>query len=75
MQELGPRFTLKMKWMQKGLWQPQKGEMEWQLKVIISLFGKATHTKGGKSRSLIYMSTHSRRWKRVDDDSFYKEGE
>lgn len=31
LQEIGPRFTLKLKWMQKGLWEPGSGEKEFEL--------------------------------------------
>ncbi|EPZ32707.1 Brix-domain-containing protein [Rozella allomycis CSF55] len=29
LQEIGPRFTLKLKWLQKGLFNPKSGEYEW----------------------------------------------
>jgi ribosome production factor 1 len=32
LQELGPRFTLKMKWLQEGAFDPDFGEYEWILK-------------------------------------------
>ncbi|ORX89185.1 Brix-domain-containing protein, partial [Basidiobolus meristosporus CBS 931.73] len=32
LQELGPRFTLKLKWLQKGLFDPKNGEYEWIFK-------------------------------------------
>lgn len=35
--ELGPRFTLRLKWLQKGTFNPTEGEYEWVLKVIFNL--------------------------------------
>lgn len=32
MQELGPRFTLKMKWLQRGTFDRQNGDYEWKFK-------------------------------------------
>ncbi|KAI9101161.1 anticodon-binding protein [Phlyctochytrium arcticum] len=32
LQEIGPRFTLKLKWLQKGLFDPKYGEYEWMHK-------------------------------------------
>lgn len=32
LQELGPRFTLKLKWVQRGLFDPENGEYEWKFK-------------------------------------------
>ncbi|KAJ9079791.1 Ribosome production factor 1 [Entomophthora muscae] len=32
LQELGPRFTLKLKWLQRGLYDPNNGEYEWKHK-------------------------------------------
>ncbi|KAJ2285595.1 Ribosome production factor 1, partial [Coemansia sp. RSA 2706] len=32
LQEIGPRFTLKLRWLQKGLYDPQNGEYEWVYK-------------------------------------------
>ena len=29
LQELGPRFTLRMKWLMNGAYDPQYGEYEW----------------------------------------------
>lgn len=29
LQELGPRFTLKMKWLMEGVFDPEGGEYEW----------------------------------------------
>ncbi|KAJ1670215.1 Ribosome production factor 1 [Spiromyces aspiralis] len=29
LQEIGPRFTLKLRWLQKGTYDPQNGEFEW----------------------------------------------
>ncbi|OZC11202.1 hypothetical protein X798_01618 [Onchocerca flexuosa] len=36
--ELGPRFTLRLKWLQKGTFNSRYGEYEWVLKVVFSLF-------------------------------------
>jgi hypothetical protein len=35
LQELGPRFTLKMKWLQKGTFSTKDGDYEWIFKVIV----------------------------------------
>jgi ribosome production factor 1 len=40
LQELGPRFTLKMKYLQEGVFDTQFGEYEW-----ISKAGKDTNSK------------------------------
>ncbi len=32
LQELGPRFTLRLKWLQEGIFDTQFGEYEWILK-------------------------------------------
>ncbi|RKP08689.1 anticodon-binding protein [Thamnocephalis sphaerospora] len=32
LQEIGPRFTLKLKWLQKGTFDRQNGQMEWEFK-------------------------------------------
>ncbi|KAJ2723836.1 Ribosome production factor 1 [Coemansia sp. Benny D115] len=32
LQEIGPRFTLKLRWLQKGLYDPSSGEYEWMYK-------------------------------------------
>ncbi len=32
LQELGPRFTLRLKWLQEGTFNTQFGEFEWVLK-------------------------------------------
>ncbi|KAI8324708.1 Brix-domain-containing protein [Martensiomyces pterosporus] len=32
LQEIGPRFTLRLRWLQKGLYDPQNGEYEWAYK-------------------------------------------
>jgi ribosome production factor 1 len=32
LQELGPRFTLKPRWLQRGLFDLKQGEFEWHLK-------------------------------------------
>lgn len=29
LQELGPRFTLRMKWLMQGVFEPEFGEYEW----------------------------------------------
>ena len=29
LQELGPRFTLKLKWLMEGVFEPEAGEYEW----------------------------------------------
>jgi ribosome production factor 1 len=34
LQELGPRFTLKLKWLQKGTFDTKQGDFEWVYKVI-----------------------------------------
>lgn len=34
LQEMGPRFTLKLRWLQNGLFDTKYGEYEWILKVI-----------------------------------------
>ncbi|KAI8866166.1 Brix-domain-containing protein [Ramicandelaber brevisporus] len=32
LQEIGPRFTLKLKWLQRGTFDPKNGEYEWKFK-------------------------------------------
>ncbi|KAJ1963691.1 Ribosome production factor 1 [Dipsacomyces acuminosporus] len=32
LQEIGPRFTLRLRWLQKGLYDPKNGEYEWMYK-------------------------------------------
>jgi ribosome production factor 1 len=34
LQEIGPRFTLKLKWLQKGTFDKEHGQREWEFKVI-----------------------------------------
>ena len=39
LQELGPRFTLKLQWLQKGTFDTKLGDYEWHHKVkIFSIF-------------------------------------
>jgi ribosome production factor 1 len=37
LQEIGPRFTLKLRWLQKGTFDPDNGDYEWKHKVIICM--------------------------------------
>lgn len=34
-QEIGPRFTLKLRWLQSGTFDTKYGELEWLLKVML----------------------------------------
>ncbi len=43
LQELGPRFTFKLKWLQNGLFDSEFGEYEW-------IMGKRIQTKAEKKK-------------------------
>jgi len=47
LQEIGPRFTLRLRWLQKGLWQPDSGEKEFELKVNVIVHAIELHTESG----------------------------
>ena len=45
LQELGPRFTLKLRWLQKGAFDTKFGEYEWIHKVLSNTFNVSAFFK------------------------------
>ena len=65
-QEVGPRFTLKLRWLQKGTFDTKTGEFEWLLKVTFDLvtrkviyinFVNSETRNGNKSPAVLLVSS------------------
>ncbi|KAJ3175732.1 argininosuccinate synthetase [Irineochytrium annulatum] len=54
LQEIGPRFTLKLRWLQKGTFDTKAGEYEWMFKPEMETSRKRTTKMTGKKLVLAY---------------------
>jgi ribosome production factor 1 len=77
LQEIGPRFTLRLRWLQNGLFDTKYGEYEWMLKVMYPAvstkshcsnltvsfaFDSASRNGGRKSTTLLHVKSLSFIW-------------